>query len=89
MLDHTNKLIFSLINAYNLISLDFCYPHAIHELTLFIQVKVKIVCEDDIVECLLVTVELFFMTVLVTSVKVVVVNVLSLYKEHWQMIFLS
>ena len=49
---------------------------------MLIQVKVQIVCKDDVVECLFITGKLLLMTMRIASVKVIVANILCLDIEN-------
>ena len=87
MLNETQEFLFASINSHNLVSLHFCYANTIHKLTVFIEMKIKIVREDNIIEGLLVACELFLVTMRVASIKVIVANILCLDVEHRHAIF--
>ena len=82
MLDHIEELAFSLFDGSYLITLDLCNPDTIHEFPMLIEMEVQIVCEDDIVEGLLVACELFFMAMRVAPVKVAITNIFRFNIEY-------
>ena len=88
VLNHAGELLFGFSNSHNLATFRLCNPYTIHKLAIFVEMKVQIICEDNIIECLLIAVELLFMAVLAASVEVVVVHIFCLHKEHRQMVFL-
>ena len=89
MLNQSQELVLRFCYTNNLVASGLCNPHAIHKLSLLVEVEVEIIGEDDEVQSLLVAVELLLVTILIASVKVVVIHVLCFHEENGQMILFA
>ena len=87
MLNEIQKFVFVLIDSNNLIPFYFGYAHTINKLAKLIKVKIQIIRENNIIECLLITCKLLFVTMRIASVKIIVGNIFGFNIEYRHSVF--